>query len=315
MNPISSPPQRLLDIRAVRHGLATALLVLVVCAAIGAISLSAYTSARARMDTFSARAVGEVTAVHDYTVQVRWALPDGRQVTAPVELAVTAPEPGTRTEIAYDPTAPENAAIPGAALLAQADRGASGITFGAVVAVVVIGVTLGLVLVRARLRGREPRKLLVRRVRVQKGLLARSWLETESGPQRWIPVYFDPVLVRMPSPVEVTAYGDPRDDRLVAVEFDGTVLYPSGATARTEPAGRRTDNPATPGDDAAERARAAGTVLRQLRADGALIVPAPLVGLFWSYLDVGGFPVWLGATLITAALALWWAAIRGSDPS
>jgi hypothetical protein len=32
-------------------------------------------------------------------------------------------------------------------------------------------------------------------------------------------------------------------------------------------------------------------------------------------LDGGGVPVWLGATLVTAALALWAAAVQGSDPS
>jgi hypothetical protein len=49
--------------------------------------------------------------------------------------------------------------------------------------------------------------------------------------------------------------------------------------------------------------------------DAALLVPAPLISLLWTYLDNSGLTGWLGATAITAAAALWWAAIRGSDPS
>jgi hypothetical protein len=47
----------------------------------------------------------------------------------------------------------------------------------------------------------------------------------------------------------------------------------------------------------------------------ALIVPAPLLGLVWAYLDQGGVPSWCGATALCATLASWFAAIRGSDPT
>jgi hypothetical protein len=47
----------------------------------------------------------------------------------------------------------------------------------------------------------------------------------------------------------------------------------------------------------------------------ALIVPAPLLGLVWAYLDQGGVPSWCGATALCATLAIWLAAIRGSDPT
>ncbi|WP_086821406.1 DUF3592 domain-containing protein [Allokutzneria sp. NRRL B-24872] len=302
-------------VRAFRHGLVTTVLVLLVCGAIATLSLLSYNSAQSRMGSLSARAVGEITAVRDYFVDVRWPLPNGAQVTAPVELAVTPPPVGTRSEVAYEPSNPQHAAIPGAVLLAELDRAASGLSFSAVIAFAAVAVFLAFVLRRVRLTNRPTHKVIVRRVRVQKGLIARSWLETESGPQRWIPVYYDPVLVGMPSPVEVSVHGDPRTDRLLAVDHAGTVLYSSGSTVRTEPQGRRTDNPVRPGEDIEERTAASSSALRQFRADAALIMPAPLVGLFWAYLDAGGFPVWLGATLITAAIALWWAAVRGSDPS
>lgn len=41
----------------------------------------------------------------------------------------------------------------------------------------------------------------------------------------------------------------------------------------------------------------------------------PIVGLLWVFLDGGGVATWACATAVTAALALWWAALRGSDPS
>jgi hypothetical protein len=40
-----------------------------------------------------------------------------------------------------------------------------------------------------------------------------------------------------------------------------------------------------------------------------------VVGLFWAYLAGGGVAVWLATTVITATFGLWWAALRGSDPS
>jgi hypothetical protein len=84
---------------------------------------------------------------------------------------------------------------------------------------------------------------------------------------------------------------------------------------RTPPRGRRTDSPAQPDDHAADRARDAARLRRQFRVDAVRVVPAPFVGLIWVYLDGGGGTEWLAATALTAALGLWWAALRGSDPS
>jgi membrane protein YdbS with pleckstrin-like domain len=75
------------------------------------------------------------------------------------------------------------------------------------------------------------------------------------------------------------------------------------------------DNPSEVDDSVRARAVTVRGLLRQLRADIVLIVPAPLMGLVWAYLDGGGVWSWLGASVITAALALWLGALRGSDPS
>lgn len=312
---MSGPIRSLYRVRAVRHGLATTALVLAVCAAVAGLSAASFVAATADLGTLTARAQAEVTGSGPGSAQVRWLLPDGRLAVATVPLAARPPGPGTRAEVAYDPTRPEHAVIPGAAMLVRADRAASGMAFAALVALAVLGVSAWRLLSRARLTRRPATTATMRRVRVQHGLISRSWLETERGPRRWIPVYFDPVLVTLPSPAAVRVFGDPTVHRLVAAEVGGVLLYPSGAVARTEPRGRRRDNPAQPDEHATERAEASAAVRRQWRADAALLVPAPFVGLFWSYLDGSGASGWLGATVLTAALALWWAAIRGSDPS
>lgn len=311
----SSGSSGLLRIRAVRHVLLTTAVALAVCAVVAVLSWRSGTQARAELDPLTGRAVGEVVAVDRNIVRVRWTPPGGEQREVEVPLAVSPPPVGTRAEVAYDPARPEHAIVPGAELIAQVDRAASGVVFPALVAVVLLG-TVGWQLVsRARAARRPVRTAVVRRVRVQSGLLARSWLELEKTPQRWIPVHFDPVLVTLPAPTRVRLHGDPLHDRLVAVEADGVLLYPSGPVRASEPRGRRTDFPSRPDDEAPARARAAGALTRQLRTDVAFVVPAPLVGLFWAYLDGGGFPVWIAATAMAAALGLWWPAVRGSDPT
>jgi hypothetical protein len=44
-------------------------------------------------------------------------------------------------------------------------------------------------------------------------------------------------------------------------------------------------------------------------------VAAPVVGLFWAYVDSSGFVGFLGATVVCAAVGLWLWAVRGSEPN
>lgn len=192
-----------------------------------------------------------------------------------------------------------------------ADRALSGLVYPALVAAGVLATGGWLWLRRAWLLRRPGRVCQVRRVRIQRGLLVRTWLETQESPRRWIPVFFEPELVTVPSPVTARLYGT----RLVAVDIEGVRLYPSGRLSTSQPRGRRGDNPAQPDEFAQAKAKTSARWPRQLRVDSALLVTAPIVGFFWVFLDGSGFFGWLGATTITAALALWWAAIRGSDPS
>jgi hypothetical protein len=290
--------------RPVRHiGLAT-VLVLVVGTVLGGVSLASYREAGDTLRVLTARATGTVTGASAGDAVVTWA---GRSLT--VAMSGSVPPVGTKTQIAYDPADPATAIIPGAAVLTSADRSRDGVLFAGFLLVLVLLVD-GWLLVSRWWVGRRPgAELVVRRVSMRRGLMARTWLETEDS--RWIPVYFDPAVVTLPAPATVRACGN----RLIAVELPGVTLYPSGRARRVEPAGRRTDSPAQPDAYAAGRAVAAGRWRRQLRVDAALLVPAPLIGFLWAYLDGGGVLGWLGATAVAAVLALWWAAIRGADPT
>jgi hypothetical protein len=301
--------------RALRYGLVTTGLVLAVCAVLALIAGTALTAASRQLDAATARTFGTISAVDGHRVDVRWT-PEGRaERTDPVELAGPVPPVGTRTEVAYDPAAPGPPLVPGAAVLAEADSNLGTLYLAATVAALVVLVGCWQVLSRRHAAARPAQGVPVRRVRVQAGLIARSWLETESAPQRWIPVHFDPVLVGLRSPATVRVHGDPLRDRLVAVDVDGRLLHPSGRVRTQEPRGRRTDNPSAPDASTIERMARLAPLHRQGLADLPLLLPAPVIALLWTYIDGGGLATWAATTALLAALALWLAALRGSDPS
>jgi len=186
--------------RPVRHiGLAT-VLVLVVGAVIGGVSLASYREAGDTLRVLTARATGTVTGASAGAAVVTWA---GRSLT--VAMSGGVPPVGTRTQIAYDPADPSVAIIPGAALLTSADRSRDGVLFAAFLLVLVLLVD-GWLLASRRWAARRPgHELVVRRISVRRGLMARTWLETEDS--RWIPVYFDRAVVTLPAPTSVLAHG------------------------------------------------------------------------------------------------------------
>jgi hypothetical protein len=302
------------------------LLVLLICTVIAGLSARTLDTVGARVGAATARGHGAVIRSGDQTAEIRWSAAGvgsaaGISRTDTVTLATRSPPVGTRTEVAYDPRRPGGVFIPGSAELAAVDRAASGVAFSALVAAVVLS-TLGWQLITRRRLVRRAgqvtmaRLTVARRVRMQSGLLTRSWFELEAttpGTQarRWIPVHFDPVLMTLPAPAPVRLHGDPRRNRLLTVEADGVWLHPAGPARAGEPPGRRIDSPTLPDTDGLP----ATGWRRQLRADAALVTPAPVVGLLWAFLDGGGVLTWACATALTAALALCWAALRGSDPS
>ncbi|MET9225363.1 hypothetical protein [Lentzea sp. NPDC003310] len=287
-------------VRALRYGLFTTALVLAVSVLLGLFSWLSYSDARAELTPLTARATGEVVSFSDGVVEVRWPAGTARVAYENGDRIV-----GKQTQIAFDPADPSRAVLPGSDLILAADQAFSGVTFAAAVALLVL-LASGVRLLLAVRAVRAPATTAsVRRIRLQSGLMVRSWLEIDGPTERWLPVYYDPVLVTLPSPAEVELRGG-----RVAV-IDGVTVYPSGRPVTRHPRGRRLDNPVRPDPET----RAPRGLLTQLRVDAVFMVPAPFVGMFWAYVDESGFVGWLVATGVAAVLGLWWASFRGSDPS
>ncbi|WP_433558101.1 hypothetical protein ACQPWY_05375 [Pseudonocardia xinjiangensis] len=311
---------RLGTLRPLRHALLTTAVVLAVCGVLAGVAATEFAAASAHISAATGRAEGVVEAGRDESsVLVRWTPPGQAERVDAVVSAGTPPAPGARTEVAFDPADPADPLIPGARILADADRALTTLAFSIVVALLVVGVLAWQVVTRRRAFTQPVRSVPVRRVRWQAGLATRSYLETDTQPGRWIPVHFDPVLVGLPSPTVVRLHGDPLRDRLVAAtvtDADGEhPLVPSGPVRLDEPRGHRTDNPSRPDATVGARAAALARMTRQLQADLPLVVPAPFIGLLWTYVDRGGLLTWVAVTALTAALGLWLGAVRGSDPT
>ncbi|MEU7481116.1 hypothetical protein AB0A63_34420 [Lentzea sp. NPDC042327] len=284
-------------VRALRHGLVATGVVLLVCGVVALFSWLSYTDKRAELASLTSRAIADVVSYSDGYVDVRWPSGSARVAYSSGDKLV-----GRQAQVAYDPADPSRAVLPGSDLLVDTDRALGGVTFPATVAVLVV--LAGAVRVLLASRRGAPEAVTVRRIRVQSGLMVRSWLELDGPTERWVPVYYDPVLVTLPSP----SAGERRGRVFV---LDGVAVYPSGRVVTRHPRGRRVDNPVRPD---AETVGVRG-VWAQLRVDSVFFAPAPFVGLFWAYLDDSGFFGWVTATVVAGALGLWWGAFRGSDPS
>ncbi|WP_214368311.1 hypothetical protein [Pseudonocardia sp. H11422] len=299
--------------RAVRYGALTGAALLAVCALVGALCLAGHLDARARASGLGARSIGELVIAPDGGTGVRWAPSAGSERTDPLDLEGTVPPTGTRVEVAYDPADPARLVVPGSAVLVDGDRDGAGLGFVAAVAAGTLLVAGWQLLSRRRVLSRPGRAASVHRVRIQHGLLTRSWLELDDG--RCVPVHPDPVLAGLPSPATVLLHGDPTRNRLVGATVAGVGLAPAGRVLRTAPGGRRFDGPSTPDPDREADAARRLRLWSRLRVDTAQVVPAPVIGAVWVFVVGGGFGGFLAATAVTAAAGLFRAAVRGSDPS
>ncbi|MEV6237082.1 hypothetical protein [Lentzea sp. NPDC051838] len=287
-------------VRALRHGVLATAIVLVVCFVVALLSWLSYSSDRDLLSSMTSRSLGDVVSYSDGAVEVRWPSGSARVPYENGDRVV-----GKQAQVAFDPADPSRAVIPGADLLLETDRALGGVTFAAAVALLVVFAGAVRLLLAVRSSRAAAETVSVRRIRLQSGLMVRSWLEIDGPVERWLPVYYDPALVTLPSPVDVSLRGG----RVAVV--DGVTLYPSGRAVVKHPRGRRVDNPARPDPET----RAPRGLLVQLRVDAVFLVPAPIVGLFWAYVDGSGFTGWITATVVAGALGLWWGAFRGSDPS
>jgi hypothetical protein len=285
---------------------------------VGAASLAGYLGAEAALAPLTARATGEVVgSPSPDAVTIRWTPAGTGPRLDAIELAVAPPATGTRIEVAYDPAAPERLVVPGAELLAELESAAGAAAFAAVGAALLLVSGAWQVLTRGRaLRRPAGTAVPARRIRVQRGLTTRSWLELDTG--HWVPVHFVPALTTLPSPAPVRLHGDPARSAYVGVTLpspEGAVhAPPSGRVRCSEPPGRQTDNPSAPD---AQTVAALGRYgwRRQLQADAGPLILAPALGTVWALVIGTGFLGWLAATGVAATSALHIAALRGSDPS
>ena len=215
---------------------------------------------------------------------------------------------GQEIAVAYDPERPAVVYAPGDAVTSAVDDLSGGLLVAAVVLIATLAVTVVRLVRRRRLAATTRQQVQVHRERRRRGLSDRTWLVVEADRDPvWVPVYWDPALERIgEQPVTVSASGPPASDTLVAFEVYGATVWPSGR--------RRLDAP-----KAVERELGPPTgdvsMLRQGRADAALLLLAPVLGLLWAYVDESGSAGFVFASVLAAGLLFWLPAMYGSDPT
>ena len=248
-------------VRALRHGVLTTAIVVFVCFVVALLSGLSYSDGRDLLSSMTSREVGSVVSYADGAVEVRWPSGSARIPYEDGDRLV-----GRQAQVAFDPADPSRAAIQGADLLVATDRALGGVTFSIAVVLLVVFASLVRVVLAVRSSRAEPVIVSVRRIRLQSGLMVRSWLEIDGPVERWLPVYYDPVLVTLPSPASVELRGG----RIAVV--DGVTLYPSGRPVTKHPRGRRLDNPVQPDPET----RAPRGLLPQLRVDAVFLAHTDL---------------------------------------
>lgn len=161
---------------------------------------------------------------------------------------------------------------------------------------------------RRKLPGRPGQTVLVRRVQVRNKLVVRSWLVIAGSTETWAPTYWEPVVETIGDHwADITVHGDPKRDRLLGFATDGHEIWPSGRTRTRPPKGVQSEGPTD--------VEGPVSIGRQFRADGAILVAAPLLGLLWAYLDgTGATGFWL-STVLFAGVLTWIPSVYGSDPT
>jgi hypothetical protein len=329
--------------RPVRRAVIGLLPLLVVSGTLAAVLAARFSATAAPVREATARATATVQRSgldpDGRGVELRWTDGSGTERTSRVvaQRAGTVPA-GRRVEIRYQPSDPSRVFVGGDETSARLRD----LAFSLGVTVLVPAVALIMLLLHVSRRLSAERRpgatLSVDYARSRRGLAHRSWLVVEEqGKQWWVPVHWDPVLPRLARGTPAVAHGLPSRHAAIAVEVNDTMIWqaagrrrgtpPRGEIWRAEPGepatGRRRQRGDTKVPPGAEPPRTpaaradcdrAGLVW-QFRADAALLIAAPLLGLLWSYLSEGGLASWAGATLLAAAVLFWWPTMLGSDPS
>lgn len=161
---------------------------------------------------------------------------------------------------------------------------------------------------RRRLPGRPGQTVRVRRVQVRNKLVVRSWLVIAGTTETWAPMYWEPVVETIGDRgADLTVHGDQKRDRLLGFAKDGHEIWPSGRIRTRPPKGIQSEGPTG--------VEGSVSIGRQFRADGAILIAAPLLGLLWAYLDgTGAAGFWLSTVLFAGVLTCI-PSVYGSDPT
>lgn len=235
---------------------------------------------------------------------------------------VGAVKAGSRVPVRYVPSDPSRVYAAGDELNTRGRNFYSGMVFTVLVLLVALVTTGVVILRRVRAIRRRPQTFPVSWAQHRHGLVRRSWLVISEGKREWWqPVYWQPGLTELLAETPSKVYGSPAVNRLLPVQVGGTVIWPSGRRRTSAPKGELRQSSVRWTKGLARQREQDGVEVEQvslprhLAGDIGLILPAPLLGLLWAYLDgsgVGGFVV---ATAILAGVLFWLPAVYGSDPT
>ncbi len=232
---------------------------------------------------------------------------------------------GTPLHLQYVPSDPSRVYAGGDTLHVRLQNLLSGILFALLVLAVGV-LTTAFRLWRRIVAERRPAQTHpVRWAMYRRGLIRRSWLVVNDARREWwTPVYWEPGLAALLAGTPCRVHGNPALDKLLVVEVDGTPIWPAGRRRPTRPKGKgEWVEGSVKWTKTAEkqRQREGGpdtvnvSLARHLAGDVALVLPAPLLGILWAYVDSSG-PSGFGiATALVASVLFWLPGVFGSDPT
>jgi hypothetical protein len=249
-------------------------------------------------------------------LELTWTDADGVEHTStvhtarPSDIAV-----GSQVSVRYQPDNPDRVFVTGDDTTSRLTDLSFGILLAALLTVAIV-VASAVHVARRRAAERRPATTLpVAYARSRFGITRRAWLVVEeSGHTWWVPVHWDPILETLGPGEKALVHGRPSQNRVVTVDIDGTHVWQAGRHRSRPPRGEIDRE----GVDPQSTARVVGTdvpLVRQFRADAALLAAAPILGLLWAYVDDGGKVSFLLATVLTGAALFWVPTMRGSDPT
>jgi hypothetical protein len=254
---------------------------------------------------------------------LRWTDTAGQQHTSRLVFPeVGSVKAGTIVTVRYVPDDPSRVYAAEDELNTRGRNFANGMLFTVLVMLVALAVTVVIILRRVRAARRRPRTCPVSWAQTRRGLIRRSWLVIGDGQREWWqPVYWQPRLAELLAGTPAKVHGSPTVDRLLPVEVGGTVVWPSGRRRAGAPKGELRQNNVRWTRGLARQREKDGvdveqvSLRRHLLGDVGLILPAPLLGLLWAYIDGSGAGGFVVATAMLVGMLFWLPAVFGSDPT